>query len=115
MHHGLNRRFAVAFKGNKAMKRSVHENVIFPPRQSLDLGSHVPRPSQPSPQPDFQCSQVVSNTGCGLTSAEEPGPVLGGVEDAQYPDPFRLDSVKNQVIVVARNRPKAHADFLFTA
>jgi hypothetical protein len=37
------------------------------------------------------------------------------VEDAQNSDPFRLDSVKNQVIAVARNRPKAHADFLFTA
>jgi hypothetical protein len=37
------------------------------------------------------------------------------VEYAQYPDPFRLDSVKDQVIVVAGNRPKADADFLVAA
>jgi len=34
------------------------------------------------------------------------------VEDAQYTVPFRLDSVKNQVVAVTRNRPEAHADFL---
>src|ERR1035441_2205098 len=34
----------------------------FHPRQNLDHGSQVQRPRQPSPRPDFQCSQAVSNT-----------------------------------------------------
>jgi hypothetical protein len=64
---------------------------------------------------DFKTGREGLNTTGGLTLAEEPGPVLGGVEDAPHPDSFRLDSVENQVIPVARNRPKAYADFLFTA
>jgi hypothetical protein len=50
-----------------------------------------------------------------LAFAEEPGPILGRVEDAQYPNQFRLDSVKNQVISVAGNRPEAYAGFSLTA
>src|ERR1019366_8228356 len=37
------------------------------------------------------------------------------MEDAQYSNPFRLDSLKNQIIAVERNRPKAPPAFLFTA
>ena len=34
------------------------------------------------------------------------------MEDAQYPDAHRLDSVKHQVAAVTRNRPEADADFV---